>query len=196
MVSGLHDTIFEKNCKVMFAPIAQVMFCRKGKCDAAPCGCSDEMCSAFHARSAHHLRSIHHARGHITFRGNGTHTSKKRLLSDDKRRFWWCGRWDLNPHVYGWTQAPQACLSTYSSTPASGYFLDAGILYRGLEELSSTFFDPVPCFPRGWRPEECLRNGSGSSRRPRSLCPSCGSSRYRGRSPRGRPRRAPGRPPG
>ena len=30
----------------------------------------------------------------------------------------WCGRWDLNPHVYGWTQAPQACLSTYSSTPA------------------------------------------------------------------------------
>ena len=30
----------------------------------------------------------------------------------------WCGRWDLNPHVYGWTQAPQACLSAYSSTPA------------------------------------------------------------------------------
>ena len=33
--------------------------------------------------------------------------------------FLWCGRWDLNPHVYGWTQAPQACLSTYSSTPAN-----------------------------------------------------------------------------
>ena len=31
----------------------------------------------------------------------------------------WCGRRDLNPHVYGWTQAPQACLSTYSSTPAN-----------------------------------------------------------------------------
>ncbi len=30
----------------------------------------------------------------------------------------WCGRRDLNPHVYGGTQAPQACLSTYSSTPA------------------------------------------------------------------------------
>ena len=33
--------------------------------------------------------------------------------------FYWCGRRDLNPHVYGWTQAPQACLSTNSSTPAS-----------------------------------------------------------------------------
>ena len=30
----------------------------------------------------------------------------------------WCGGRDLNPHVYGWTQAPQACLSTCSSTPA------------------------------------------------------------------------------
>ena len=35
----------------------------------------------------------------------------------------WCGRWDLNPHVYGWTQAPQACLSTDSSTPAYAYAL-------------------------------------------------------------------------
>ena len=29
----------------------------------------------------------------------------------------------MNPHVYGWTQAPQACLSTDSSTPAYAYAL-------------------------------------------------------------------------
>ena len=153
------------------------------------------MCSAFHARSAHHLRSIHHARGHIMFRGNGTHRSKKRLLSDDKRRFWWCGRWDLNPHVYGWTQAPQACLSTYSSTPASSCFLDAGILYRGSTKKSSFFSDDRKFFSlffrfsfnspsrldfscRGQRPRsrDERRSPGGSRTRNRAGCRPCHSS--------------------
>ncbi len=58
------------------------------------------------------------------------------------RSIFWCGRWDLNPHVYGWTQAPQACLSTYSSTPASGAFwtLDYYIPHEG---KSQEFFSNV-----------------------------------------------------
>ena len=41
---------------------ARDVFAASDKNDAAPCGRSDVMCSAFHARSAHHLRSNHHAR--------------------------------------------------------------------------------------------------------------------------------------
>ena len=45
--------------------------------------------------------------------------NRKAVFPFGRRLFcFWCGRWDLNPHVYGRTQAPQACLSAYSSTPA------------------------------------------------------------------------------
>ena len=60
-------------------------------------------------------------------RKNGKRWMRLPFLSRAERSPTWCGRWDLNPHVYGWTQAPQACLSTYSSTPASGS-LDAALL--------------------------------------------------------------------
>lgn len=58
----------------------------------------------------------------------------------------WCGRRDLNPHVYGWTQAPQACLSTGSSTPA---FQDAKVIIAESPDLSTIYFT-------------CLRRAGGS----------------------------------
>jgi hypothetical protein len=67
------DTSLKNNCKVMFAPVAHVMFCRKRQSDVAPCGRSDVMCSA-HARSAHHLAKPNiTSEGHISFRDSGTH---------------------------------------------------------------------------------------------------------------------------
>ncbi len=44
-------------------------------------------------------------------------TKQKILLSDDKRIFSWCGRWDLNP--YGCPHAPQTCASASSATAAN-----------------------------------------------------------------------------
>jgi len=49
---------------------------------------SDLMCSAFNAPKAHITHEVHiTCEANITFRESGTHRSKKRLLSVDKRRF-------------------------------------------------------------------------------------------------------------
>lgn len=58
----------------------------------------------------------------------------------------WCGRWDLNPHVYGWTQAPQACLSTDSSTPAYALFKRMSYYNRKARNVNSKFSTQVDFF--------------------------------------------------
>lgn len=69
----------------------------------------------------------------------------------------WCGRRDLNPHVYGETQAPQACLSTYSSTPACQV---RGLLYSPACGLSTGNF------PNCKNYAFLSRRGRGDSSRP------------------------------
>ena len=58
----------------------------------------------------------------------------------------WCGRWDLNPHVYGWTQAPQACLSTDSSTPAYALFKRMSYYNRKARNVNHKFLTQVDFF--------------------------------------------------
>ena len=58
----------------------------------------------------------------------------------------WCGRWDLNPHVYGWTQAPQACLSTDSSTPAYALFKRMSYYNRKARNVNHKFSTQVDFF--------------------------------------------------
>ncbi len=58
----------------------------------------------------------------------------------------WFGRWDLNPHVYGWTQAPQACLSTDSSTPAYALFKRMSYYNRKARNVNHKFLTQVDFF--------------------------------------------------
>ena len=139
----------------------------------------DVMCSAIHPRSAHHLPGKHHARRAHHVPRSGTHRSKKRLLSSDKRRFFVGGPEGIRTHDLSDANRTLSQLSyrPICSRPGKP---TKDIIPQFSENASPFFVFPriffAPRIARGARRQTIRKSPFGKARRYPWNSPRCGSS--------------------